>query len=218
VLGIAGRDGAFAEHLVLPAANLHPVPDSLTSETATFTEPLAAALEIQQQVAVKPSDRVLLVGDGKLGQLIARTLAATGCELTVAGRHETKLALLAELGVRTTSAAEELAAGSFDLAVEATGSPAGFAAARRALRPRGTLVLKSTYAGRLTIDASALVVDEITLVGSRCGPFAPALRLLAEGAVDPTPLIHARYPLAEALAAFDHARRPGVLKVLLVCS
>ncbi len=214
VLGIVGRDGAFAERLTLPAANLHPVPDEVSTDAATFVEPLAAALEIQEQVRIDPADRVLVVGDGKLGQLIARTLALTGCRLTVAGRHEQKLALLASTGAVTTSA-DGIESGRFDLAVDCTGNSDGFALARRALRPRGTLVLKSTYAGELSLDASALVVDEITLVGSRCGPFAPALALLAERRVEVEDLIAGRYPLAEGLAALEHARRRGTLKILL---
>jgi threonine dehydrogenase-like Zn-dependent dehydrogenase len=214
VLGIVGRDGAFAESLVLPAANLHPVPDGLPDEVAVFTEPLAAALEIQQQVEVGRDDRVLVAGDGKLGQLIARTLQATGCRLTVVGRHPDKLALLEAAGIATASR-HRIEAGSFDLAVECTGNAEGFDLARRALRPRGTLVLKSTYADRLTVDAASLVVDEITVVGSRCGPFEPALRMLAEGRVDPRPLVQAGYPLERAVEAFEHAARPGVLKVLI---
>lgn len=214
VLGIAGRDGAFAEHLTLPAENLHRVPDGVPDHRAVFTEPLAAALEILEQVQVRPEHRVLVVGDGKLGQLVARALALTDCHLLVLGRHRSKLVLLEELGVATALDRAEFE-GGFDIAVECTGNPEGFATARRALRPRGTLVLKSTYAGSLTADASALVVDEITVVGSRCGPFEPALGLLEEGRVDVEPLIHARYPLADALAALEEARRPGVLKVLL---
>ena len=214
VLGIIDRNGAFAEFLSLPEENLLPVPDHLATELATFTEPLAAALEIQQQVLVRPEDSVLVVGDGKLGQLIAQSLALTGCALRVVGRHPGKLDLLARRGIATGSA-EKVEEGVFDLAVDVTGNAEGFALARRSLRPRGTLLLKSTYAGSLTFDASMVVVDEITLVGSRCGPFAPALRLLAEGRVDPAPLIQARYPLAEAVQAFEHARRRGVLKVLL---
>jgi len=217
VLGIVDRNGAFAEYLTLPAENLHPVPDDLPDEVAVFTEPLAAALEIQEQVEVVESDRVLVVGDGKLGQLIARTLALTGCELQVVGRHPDKLELVKAAGIRAEIAYEVDPAG-FDVVVECTGNPQGFALARRAVRPRGTLVLKSTYADALEIDASSLVVDEITLVGSRCGPFVPALRLLAEGKIDPRPLVHARYPLAQAIDAFDHAQRPGVLKVLLEVS
>ncbi len=212
VLGIVGRDGAFADYLTLPAANLHRVPPEVPDRVAVFVEPLAAALQIQEQVAVASGERVLVVGDGKLGQLIAATLALTGCDLHVLGRHERKLAILAGLGIPVGG---EVESGRFDLAVECTGSSAGFEIARRALRPRGVLVMKSTYAGELTVDASALVVDEITLVGSRCGPFAPALDLLARGAVEVEPLVDGVYPLDDALAAFDHAARRGTLKILL---
>jgi len=217
VLGIAGRHGAFAEYLTLPIENLHVVPDAVSTDAAVFTEPLAAALEIQQQVAIGPGDRVLVVGDGKLGQLVAQTLILTGCTLSVAGRHEAKLGLLAARGIDTTRD-DGVDPGAFDVAVECTGNPEGFSIAQRALRPRGTLVLKSTYAGALTLDASAVVVNELTLVGSRCGPFAPALDLLARGRVAVEPLIHARYPLARATDAFEHAQRPGVLKVLVETS
>lgn len=214
VLGIVGRNGAFAEYLTLPVDNLHVVPESVSDDQATFTEPLAAALEIQEQIDVAVTDRVLVVGDGKLGQLIARTLALTGCDLTVLGRHAGKLDLLKPHGIAIGDL-ESIERGAFDIAVECTGNADGFATARRALRPRGTLVLKSTYAGDLTIDASALVVDEIALVGSRCGPFAPALELLANGTIDVAPLIHARYALENGIDAFDHAAKPGALKVLL---
>ncbi|HKR62413.1 MAG TPA: alcohol dehydrogenase catalytic domain-containing protein [Thermoanaerobaculia bacterium] len=212
VLGIIGRNGAFAEFLSLPMENLHLVPNAIPDEVAVFTEPLAAALEIQEQIAIGESHRVLVIGDGKLGQLVARTLALTGCQLAVMGRHREKLALLEEIGIRTI---DDVAPRSFDIAVECSGSAAGFALAQKALRPRGTMVMKSTYAGELTFNASALVVDEITLIGSRCGPFAPALRLLAEGRIDPRPLISARYALDHGIAAFEHAQRPGVLKVLV---
>jgi threonine dehydrogenase-like Zn-dependent dehydrogenase len=214
VLGIRGRHGAFAERLVLPAENLHQVPDGVPSEAAVFTEPLAAALQVLEQVHLRPGDRVVVIGDGKLGQLVAQVLTAA-CDLLVVGRHPRKLALLAARGVRTADAA---APGAFDVAVECTGDARGFAVARAALRPRGTLVMKSTYAGALSLDAASLVVDELTLVGSRCGPFAPALRHLAARRVDVAPLIDARYPLAEGLAAFAHAQRPGALKVLLQIS
>jgi threonine dehydrogenase-like Zn-dependent dehydrogenase len=217
VLGIAGRNGAFAEYLTLPIANLHVVPDDLPTERAVFTEPLAAALEIREQVEVQPSDRVLVIGDGKLGQLVARSLALTGCRLTVAGRHREKRQLLERHGIPTTDA-DDITPRSFDITVECSGAASGFALARTALRPRGTLVMKSTYAGELTVNASSLVVDEITLIGSRCGPFAPALQLLADRKIDPTDLIHARYPLSDVIAAFDRAQRAGVLKVLVECS
>ncbi len=214
VLGIVNRNGAFADYITLPVANLHPVPDNVPTDLATFTEPLAAALEIQQQVRVDETCKVLVVGDGKLGQLVAQTLALTGCDLLVVGRHEAKLSNLRDRGI-ATSFADAVVDRAFDLSVECTGNAEGFAIAHRALRPRGTLVLKSTYAGQLTIDASSLVVDEITLVGSRCGPFAPALELLRTNQVDVTPLIQARYPLTEGLRAFEHAQQRGVMKVLL---
>jgi threonine dehydrogenase-like Zn-dependent dehydrogenase len=211
VLGIRDRNGAFAEYLTLPAENLHVVPDEIETEDALFTEPLAAALEIQDQVSIGRNDRVLVVGDGKLGQLVAQTLALTGCQLIVVGRHREKLDLLRRRGINTADAA----AGKFDIAVECSGSQSGFALARAALRPRGTLVMKSTYAGNLTFNASSVVVDEITLIGSRCGPFEPALRLLAEKAVDVRPLLQATYPLQDAVTAFEHAQRSGTLKIVV---
>ncbi|MFM7407114.1 MAG: MDR/zinc-dependent alcohol dehydrogenase-like family protein [Cuspidothrix sp.] len=214
VLGIVNRHGAFAEYLSLPIKNLHPVPDNVSTEAATFTEPLAAALEIQEQIPITADDRVLVVGDGKLGQLIAQTLALTGCELLVVGRHEDKLVNLAARGIKT-GLADSVIDKYFDIAVDCTGNSEGFATARRALRPRGTLILKSTYAGNLSLDASSLVVDEITLIGSRCGPFVPALELLATGKVDIDYLIHDIYPLSQGLAAFEKAKTKGVLKVLL---
>lgn len=214
VLGIVNRDGAMARYTTLPVQNLHRVPDTVSDDAATFTEPLAAALEIQEQVPVRPTDRVLVVGPGKLGNLVAQTLALTGCDLTVVGRSPAPLQLLAGMGIRTATT-DDITNAGYDVVVEVTGHSEGFALARRALRPRGTLVMKSTYAGRLTIDMSAIVVDEITVVGSRCGPFAPALRLLAAGRVQVAPLIQATYPLSEATTAFNHAAERGVLKVLL---
>lgn len=214
VLGIAGRDGAFAEHLVLPSRNLLAVPESVDSTAAVFAEPLAAALQIQEQVQIGEDDRVLVVGDGKLGQLIAQTLALAGCRLFVVGRHENKRELLRRRGIATVTSREVEESG-FDLSVECTGSPGGFELARSALRPRGTLVMKSTYAGRLNLDAAPVVVDELTIVGSRCGPFSPAVDLLSSGAVDVAPLISDRLPIADGLEAFERATRPGALKILL---
>lgn len=214
VLGIVNRHGAFAEYLTLPTQNLHRVPESVATEAATFTEPIAAALEIQEQIPIQPSSRVLVVGDGKLGQLIAQTLALTGCDLLVIGRHAHKLSNLEARGI-AVGFADQVTDRQFDIAVDCTGNPAGFDLARRALRPRGTLVLKSTYAGKLTLDASALVVDEITVLGSRCGPFAPALELLATDQIDVNNLIQAQYPLSEAIEAFAHAQRPGTQKILI---
>ncbi|WP_299486689.1 alcohol dehydrogenase catalytic domain-containing protein [Acaryochloris sp. IP29b_bin.137] len=216
VLGIVNHHGAFAEYLTLPTENLHPIPDHLPNHIATFTEPLAAALEIQEQVEIDPSDRVLVIGDGKLGQLVAQTLARTGCQLSVVGRHPEKLANLAVRQITTCLESEiNNHLRSFDFAVECTGNPQGFELARKALRPRGTLVLKSTYANHLTIDASAIVVDELTIIGSRCGPFAKALDLLATDAVDVAPLIQATFPLAQGIEAFTIAQQRGSKKILL---
>ena len=214
VLGIVNRDGVHAEYFSLPVANLHLVPDSVSDEAAVFTEPLAAALEIQEQVHIQPTDRVLLVGADRLGQLIAQTLALTGCDLHVLARHPHQKALLESRKIPLISE-DNLQPRRWDVVVEATGSPSGFELARRALRPRGTLVLKSTYRGEMTVNWSPFVVDEITILGSRCGPFAPALRLLESAQVDPTILIADRYPLANALEAMAAAQQPGMLKVLL---
>ena len=214
VLGIIDRNGAFAEYLVLPVKNLFPVPDSVSDEAAVFTEPLAAALEVQMQVHVRPADRVLVIGSGRLGQLIAGTLALTGCDLAAVARHDNQRRLLAGKGVPSISE-KDVRQGHFDIAVEASGSPSGFELARKAVRPRGTIVLKSTYRGGQKIDFSSLVVDEVTIVGSRCGPFQPALELLENKTLDPVGLIEARYGLSDGIEAVKHAARPGVLKVLL---
>lgn len=214
VLGIAGRDGVHAEYASVPVANLHRVPDSVPDEAAVFTEPIAAALEILEQVHVAPTQRVLLVGAGRLGQLVAQVLALTGADLAVVARHALQRELLHARGIRTI-AEQDVSPRSYDVVVEATGSPSGLDLARAALRPRGMLVLKSTYAGDVTLDLSPFVVDEITVVGSRCGPFAPALRLLASGDVDPTPLVAERFPLASAVEAMSRAAERGVMKVLL---
>jgi threonine dehydrogenase-like Zn-dependent dehydrogenase len=216
VLGIVNRDGAFATHLLLPVANLHEVPDQIPDEVAVFAEPTAAALEIQEQVKIGPTDRVVVVGAGKLGSLVAQTLATTGCELLVIGRSPRPLELLAARGL-ATAAASAVPERAADVAVECTGSPDGLEIARRAVRPRGTIVLKSTYQGPAAVDMAPIVVDEITVVGSRCGPFTPALELLASAAVDPRPFVDARYALEDGVAAFAHAARPGTLKVLVEC-
>lgn len=214
-LGIMGRDGAFADYLRLPLPNLYPVPPAVPNEMAVFTEPLAAACEILEQVTIRPTDRVVVIGDGKLGLLVAAVLRLTGADLLLVGRYPAKLAIAQAWGIATAFAAEVDARPEADVVVDCAGGPSGFALANQLLRPRGTLVLKSTYHGELALDMSALVVREITLVGSRCGPFAPALRLLAGGLVDPRPLISACYPLPDGATAFQHAGEPGVLKVLL---
>ncbi len=213
-LGIWGRDGALADYLSLPVANLHPVPEAVSDEAAVFVEPLAAALEILEQVQVKPTDRVVVLGDGKLGLLVAQVLGLTGCDLIVGGRHKEKLGILKRRGIDARLAGE-LPAEKADVVVDCTGHPSGFAAARGLVKPRGTLVLKSTFHGDVGVNLSTLVVDEITLVGSRCGPFAPALRLLERGLVDVESLISATYPLDAGLAAFERAQEKGTLKVIL---
>lgn len=214
VLGIVNRDGVHAEYTTLPLENLHLVPDSVPDEAAVFVEPLAAALEIQQQVHIRPTDRVLLIGAGRLGQLVAQTLALTGADLRVVARHPLQKQLLTGRGIRLIDESD-VQPRRWDVVVEATGSPSGFDLARQALRPRGTLVLKSTYRGEMTVNWSPFVVDEVTIVGSRCGPFEPALRLLEKGEVDPTPLIAGRFRLEKALEAYEAARQPGMLKMLL---
>lgn len=214
VLGIVARDGSHAQYVRVPVANLHRVPDNVADAAAVFTEPLAAALEILEQVHIRPGDRVLLIGAGRLGQLVGRALQLTGAYLRAVARHKHQVELLEVGGVACIDAAA-VGERCWDVVVEATGSPSGLSMAKAALRPRGTLVLKSTYQGEVTIDLAPFVVDEITVVGSRCGPFAPALELLERGAVDPTPLIEARYPLDRALEAMEAAMRPGAMKVLL---
>ena len=214
VLGIIHRDGTFAEYVNLPLANLHPVPDSVPDEMAVFTEPLAAALEIQQQVHIQPSDRVLVIGAGRLGQLISYTLALIGCDLHVVARHDNQKNLLSERGIKLILE-KDVQPWRWDIVVEATGSPDGFSLARRAIRPRGNLVLKSTYKGDISVNFSSIVVDEVNIVGSRCGPFEPALRLMAQGQIDPRVLISADFGLTDALEAFSQATQSDVMKVLI---
>jgi threonine dehydrogenase-like Zn-dependent dehydrogenase len=214
VLGISGRDGAMAEHLVLPLENLHAIPDGLADETAVFTEPTAAALQIQEQLSIGPGQRVQVIGAGKLGHLVAQTLALTGCDLLVLGRNAARLGLLAGRGIDTDTV-DRLKEDEADLVVECTGNPEGFELARKAVRPGGTIVLKSTYRGLVPVPLAPLVVDEITVVGSRCGPFRPAIELLAAGRIDAASLVAERFPLCRGVEAFDRAAEPGVMKVLL---
>lgn len=213
-LGIHNRDGVFAEYVSLPIRNLHRIPDSVSDEKAVFTELLAAAMEIPQQVHIHPTDRVLVIGAGRFGQLIAQVLQLTGADLHVVARHTQQKKLLTERGIRLI-AGEDVKPWRWDVVVDVTGSASGFGLARQALRPRGTLVMKSTYKGEMQVNLSSIVVDEINIVGSRCGPFAPALRLLESRQVDPLGMIAAEYPLERGLEAFEKAAERGVLKVLL---
>ncbi len=214
VLGIQGRDGAFAEFLLLPVENLHAVADSVPDEDAVFAELLAAAFEIPEQVSLRPSDRVAVLGDGKLGSLVAQVLAQSGCDLVVVGLDEGKLARLRAMGLRTARLGQ-IPDRSMDLVVDATGSSRGFESALQMLRPRGTLVLKSTVAEKSQLHLAPLVVDEITVVGSRCGPFEPALRALEKGTARVRQLIEDCIPFDRAAEAFEKASKAGSLKVLL---
>lgn len=220
-LGLIDHDGVMAEMLTLPVANLHEVPASVPNEAAVFVEPLAAALQILEQVRIGAQDRVYVVGGGKLGMLVAQVLALTGCDLTVVGRHRRALQMLAQwLGCRTVldspATVAELMAEPADVVVEATGSLGGFSAARKLVRPAGTMVLKSTFAGEAPpLDLTSLVVEEVSVVGSRCGPFEAALGLLERGRVQVLPLIDGSYPLDDAFSALEHARQRGVLKILI---
>jgi threonine dehydrogenase-like Zn-dependent dehydrogenase len=219
VLGIVGRDGAHAEFLRLPVGNLFPVPDQVADEHAVFTEPLAAACGIMERVTIKSSQRVAVIGDGKLGLLCAQAIALSGAGVLLIGKHAEKLRIAERRGIETALA--KTAANlkrEFDVVVEASGSPSGFVAALELLRPRGTLVLKSTFQGPGKIDEidqARLVVDEISIVGSRCGRFQPALDLLKKGAIDIDSLISEEYPLTRGVYAMDRAAKKGVMKVFL---
>ncbi|GAB4150367.1 MAG: alcohol dehydrogenase catalytic domain-containing protein [Candidatus Promineifilaceae bacterium] len=214
VLGILHKDGVFAEYVTLPLTNLMPVPANVPDEMAVFTEPLAAALRITEQLALTPGMAVAVVGPGRLGMLIGQTLALTGAVVTMLGRRESSLKLPAAMGM-TTALVTGAADNSFDVVVEATGNDQGLVQALRLVRPLGTLILKSTYAGSVTLSLTKIVVDEIKVIGSRCGPFAPALRLLSRRQITVEPLIDGRYSLADGLAAMAHAAQPGVRKILL---
>jgi threonine dehydrogenase-like Zn-dependent dehydrogenase len=214
VMGILGADGAFAEYVAVPVANLRAVPDTVGDDDAVFTEPLAAAFEILAQIAVAPGVSATVLGDGKLAQLTAQVLAQAGARVLAVGKHDDKLALLRRRGIDTVLL-DAWRRTPAPLVVEATGTAQGFALAAAATEPRGTLVLKSTVATPAPLDLSPLVINEITLVGSRCGAFEPALQALADGRVDVRPLIAARHTLREGIAALQHAAQPGVLKVLI---
>jgi threonine dehydrogenase-like Zn-dependent dehydrogenase len=213
VLGLIGRNGTFAERLALPIANLHAVPDAVPDEAAVFAEPLAAALRIGEQVRLTRDERVVVIGDGKLGHLVALAWAPEVGSLVVATRTARERPALLSQGIRCVLATE-LKDRSADVVVECTGDATGLEAARRLVRPAGTIVLKSTYRGRTEADFARLVVDEVTLVGSRCGPFAPALERLARG-LPVASLVDARFDLSAGALALARARQPGTLKVLL---
>lgn len=214
VIGLREKGGAFADYVTVPTANLIAIPDHVSDERAVFTQPLAAALRVREQLGALPGRLIAVVGPGRLGMLVARVLSLGGAHVVVIGRRADSLNL-AHMWGTDTALVDDVPARSFDVAVDTTGSASGFEQALRILRPRGTLVLKSTFPGKMTIDPSALVASEIRVQGSRGGPFAPAMELLASGAVNPSALVDGQYPLRDGLAAFEHARTPGVRKVLL---
>jgi threonine dehydrogenase-like Zn-dependent dehydrogenase len=214
VMGILDADGAFAETVRVPLVNLHTVPETIEDEAAVFAEPLAAAFEILEQVEVEADLDCLVLGDGKLGLLVAQVLRGAGARVRIVGKHPEKLAIAQRLGIESVTR-DDFRPEPTSLVVEATGSSDGFECALAAVRPRGTIVLKTTVAARAAVDLAPLVINEIQLIGSRCGPFAPALRALANGSVDVRPLIHERIPLVNALEALRLAETPGTLKVLI---
>ncbi len=214
VLGVLGRDGAFAELVAVPEPNLHRVPAGLADEAALFCEPLAAALRLREQLCLRPSDRMAVIGPGRLGLLIAQVLAVDGATVTVLGRRAEALELPMRLGFNSDLAAY-VPDSSFDLVIDASGTASGLHEAIRLTRPLGTIALKSTYATPKELNPSDIVVKELTVVGSRCGPFAPALHLLERGTIEVHQLIEAEYALRDGLRAFERAAVPGALKVLL---
>lgn len=213
-VGIDRHQGAFADYLQLTAQNLHIVPDEVSDDEAVFVEPLAAALQVIEAVHISPRDRVVLLGAGKLGMLVAQVLKLTGADVVAVIRRPKQAALLSGWGIES-GARQDIATRSADAVVDCTGDAAGFADALEIVKPRGTIILKSTYAGIPQADLTRVVIDEIRLVGSRCGPFDAALRVLKHGLVDVLSLIEARYEFDQALTAMEYAARPGALKVLL---
>lgn len=216
VLGILGRDGAFAEMLRLPDTNLIPIPDSMPDKVAVFTEPVAAACEILEQVHLDRNKTILVMGDGRLGALVSLVLKGEGYVPIVAGHHREKLARLAKLGLATTD--ERSLTEKFDIVIDCSGSGLGIPRAMELVKPRGTIILKSTAAAGADINLAPVVINEITVVGSRCGRFQTALGALEAGKIDPRPLIDATFALRDGLAAFEAARNPLNFKILLRAS
>lgn len=214
-LGISGRDGAFAEYMTLPVSNLHVVPDTMPLYSAVFVEPLAACFRITEQVHISPSHRVAVLGAGKLGLMAAQVIRLNGCAVLAVGRHAHKLKILDRLGIKTVMEKDLDIRERFDVVIESSGSPDGFNLARSLVEPGGTIVQKSTFVEPLSVDISSLVVDEIRVVGSRCGPFEPAIRALMRGLVHVQELIDRRFPLEMGMQAFEYAMRDEALKVIL---
>ena len=217
VLGILNKDGVFAEYVTLPVRNLHEIPDSISDEEAVFVEPLAAAYEIVDQVTMSSSDNICVLGDGKLGLLVAQALASAGSNLTAVGNHKDKLSILEEMGINT-SLSSAFNDREFDIVIDCTGSPGGIKRALEMVRPRGKIVLKTTAAKESQIDLNQFVINEISLIGSRCGPFPEAIEAIRSGKIALKPLISARFPLEEGIKAFHYAAGKDTLKVILKMS
>jgi threonine dehydrogenase-like Zn-dependent dehydrogenase len=215
VLGILNHDGAFADVIAVPQRNLHAVPDALSDDVAVFTEPVAAAFQIPVQITIGQKDRIAILGDGRLGNLCAQVLARLSDHVLVIGKHPKKLAILASMGIATTLLTDSLEERAYDIVVDCTGSESGLPTALKLVRPRGTIVLKTTVAGQQTLAWAPFVIDEVTLVGSRCGPFDQALSALEKGHVQVKPLISDRFDLSRGLDALARAQTKGILKVLL---
>ncbi len=213
-VGIKQHDGAFADQLALHSSTLHRIPDSVTDDQAVFVEPLAAAYQITEGIHISPSDEVVLMGAGKLGMLCAQVLKLTGARVKVVVRRERPAKILEQWGIEAVQLAD-LPSNRAHVVVDCTGTSEGFSASLGLVRPRGTIVLKSTYTGLPQVDLARVVVNEIRLVGSRCGPFDVALRALENGLIDTAPLIEGRYPLSAGLEAIQTAAKPGTLKILL---
>jgi threonine dehydrogenase-like Zn-dependent dehydrogenase len=214
VLGILNHDGAFAEVVCVPQANLHRIPAEVSTEQAVFVEPLAAAFQIAEQVPLRAGLTTIVLGDGRLGNLCAQVLSHAGCQVTVVGKHPRKLALLERLGMQVRTLDQIPQDRSTELVVDCTGHPTGMQTALSVVHPRGTIVLKTTVAGTQTLSLAPVVIDEITVVGSRCGPFPKAIEALRGGQVDVASLIDGIYPLEEAERVFERARSEPVLKLL----
>ena len=215
VIGILNHDGAFADMIAVPQRNLHRVPDAIPDDIAVFTEPVAAAFQIPAQIEIAGTERIVVLGDGRLGNLCAQVLASMADDVLVIGKHREKLALLEAMGLKTALLSDDLPQRSFDIVVDCTGSESGLPTALKLVRPRGTIVLKTTVAGTQTLAWAPFVIDEVTLVGSRCGPFDRALNALEHGLVDVEPLITDRFNLSNGMMALRRAQEKGVLKVLL---
>jgi len=215
VVGIFNRNGCFADYVTLPLKNLHKVPENISNQEAVFAEPLAAAFEILDQIQIKPTDKVLILGDGKLGLLISFVLNLTEAEITLIGKHQEKLDIAKNQNVNTNLLSDLSIEKIYDVVVEATGSISGFELAQKLVKPRGTIVLKSTIASEKALNLAPIVIDEIKIIGSRCGPFKPALSALEKNLIDVTPLISKEFNFNQAQEAFKLSKTKGILKILI---